>query len=450
MKVHMIGLGGIGMSGLACVLLEQGVRVSGSDCDVGPALRKIRAAGAQVYSGHRASHVNRPDAVVYSSAIGPENLELIAARNRGIPVLHRGQLLAGLAAGRRTIAVAGAHGKSTTSAMAAQLLVTAGWDPLLVLGAEVESFGGSARMGGGEYAVLEADESDGSFLWLEPFIGIITNLDDEHLDYFRNRAEIEKAYATFAGRVDPRGALIGCADNPSVRALLARASRRKIGYGLSKQASLRAADVRLEGNGSRYRCVRSGRTRGVIRLQVPGIHNVLNSLAVIAAAEALRLDFRVAQLALEEYRGAKRRFQVHGEERGVLVVEDYGHHPTEIRATLSTARGRKGRRVRCLFQPHRYSRTRYLLEQFASCFSEADEVVLLPIYAASEEPVAGATEEALYRKIRAAGQTNVKQCKEPREALDYLRKSSRPGDLLLFLGAGSVGGLAQGFLRTLK
>jgi UDP-N-acetylmuramate--alanine ligase len=450
MKVHMIGVGGIGMSGLARVLLEQGVSVSGSDCSDGPAFRKIRSTGARVRLAHASANVDHPDVVVYSSAITPENPELIAARNRGIPVLHRGQLLAELVAGRRTVAVAGAHGKSTTSAMAAQLLVRAGLDPMLLLGAEVESLGGSARMGRGAHAVVETDESDGSFLWLNSFIGIITNVDDEHLDYFRNRAEIKEAYAAFAERVRPDGTLIGCADDPSVRKLLVRTARSKIGYGLSRQAQIRAAEVHLEEAGSRYRCLRGDKTLGTVHLNVPGLHNVVNSLAAVAVGEALGLEFRLAQEALAEYRGAKRRFQIHGEERGVLVVEDYGHHPTEIRVTIEAARGWPGRKIRCLFQPHRYSRTRYLMDRFASAFAGADEVILLPIYAASEEPVEGATGDLLYRKFRAAGRKKVKQCDGPRQALDYLERSSKPGDTVLFLGAGSVGQLAGRFLKKLK
>ncbi|MDO8729818.1 MAG: UDP-N-acetylmuramate--L-alanine ligase, partial [Candidatus Omnitrophota bacterium] len=348
MKVHMIGVGGIGMSGLARILLEQGVQVSGSDCGGRQALRSIRSAGARVRSTHAAGNIDHPDVVVYSSAITPENPELIAARNRGIPVLHRGQLLAELVAGRRTVAVAGSHGKSTTSAMAAQLLVRAGWDPMLVLGAEVESLGGNARLGRGTSAVVEADESDGSFLWLNPFVGIITNLDDEHLDYFRNRSEIEEAYASFADRVQPEGTLIGCADDPSVRRLLARPGRQRIGYGLSEQAQIRAVEIHLEGAGSRYRCTRGGKTLGTVRLEVPGLHNVVNSLAVVALGEALGIPFRLTQEVLAEYRGAKRRLQIPGEEKGVMAVDDYAHHPTEIRATLRAARGWPGRRVRCL------------------------------------------------------------------------------------------------------
>lgn len=449
MKVHMIGLGGIGMSGLARILIEQGIQVSGSDSGDSAALRRMQAGDARVHAGHSASNLNGPDLVVYSSAITPANPELTAARNRGIPMMHRGQLLAELTAGRRTVAVAGAHGKSTTSAMAAQLLMAADWDPLLILGAEVESLGGNARMGKGTHAVVEADESDGSFLWLKPRVGIITNVDDEHLDYFRNREEIEEAYATFASRIEPGGTLIGCADDPSVRKLMAGAARRRIGYGISEHASIRAVGIHLEEAGSRYRCMKGKKLLGEIRLQVPGLHNVLNSLAVAATAQALGIKFKTVQSSLAEYRGARRRFQIHGEEKGVMVVEDYGHHPTEIKATLSAARGWKGRRIRCLFQPHRYSRTRHLMGRFAECFRDADDLLLLPVYAASEAKMKGDSEEALYKELRAAGQKRVKLCEDPLQALTHLKQTSKPGDMVLFLGAGSVGKLAQEFLKML-
>ena len=259
MKVHLIGVGGIGMSALAKLLLAEGAEVSGSDEAEGPVLRRIRALGGKVRAGHAAANLDHSDFVVYSSAISPRNPELVAARNRGIPVLHRGQALARLLARRRTIAVAGAHGKSTTSAMIGHLLVEAGQDPLLALGAEVDRLGGNARAGSGPYAVVEADESDGSFLWLEPEIGVITNVDEEHLDYFRSRWEIEEAYTAFAERVPAHGTLVGCVDDPFVSRLLRRSWRRRLGYGLSEQAELRVVDVRLREGGSRYRCLRAGR-----------------------------------------------------------------------------------------------------------------------------------------------------------------------------------------------
>ena len=448
MKVHLVGMGGIGMSAVAQLFMARGARVSGSDSADSALLRKVRARGAKIFVGHSAANVDHPDLVVYSSAVPPQNPELVQARNRGIPVLHRGQVLAELVASRRTIAVAGAHGKSTTSALTAQLLVAAGLDPTVVLGAEVEALGGNARLGEGPYAVVEADESDGSFLWLQPYIAIITNLDDEHLDYFRNRFEIRQAYRSFAERTVPQGAVVGCADDPSVCRVLRASGRKQLTYGLTPRAEIRAEQVELKGRESRYRCTRGGRTLGQVALRVPGIHNVVNSLAAVAVAQLLGLEFGTLAAALAEYRGAKRRFQVHGEPRRVMVVEDYAHHPTEVAATLRAARGWPGRRIRCVFQPHRYTRTRYLMGRFGSAFADADEVILLPVYSASEQPIEGATAERLREAICSGGRKKV-SVRSPEDALALLTESARPGDMILFLGAGSVGGLASRLAKAL-
>lgn len=447
-KVHLIGMGGIGMSALAQLLLARGVRVAGSDIRESPMLEKIRRMGAVARVGHRAAHLDHPDLVVYSSAIPPANPELVAARNRGIPVLPRGRFLARLVVGRRTIAVAGSHGKSTTAALIAQLLVQAGRDPLVALGAEVDLLGGNVRAGVGPDAVVEADESDNSFLWLQPAIAVVTNIDEEHLDYFRNRWEVEEAYAAFAQRVASNGALIACGDDPGARRLLRLAGCHRVSYGLSAEADLRAAEVQCKAGGSRYRCVRGGRTVGRVRLNVPGLHNVVNSLVVVAAAELLGIDLQQTFRSLESYRGAQRRFQIHGEKQGVMVVEDYGHHPAEISATLAAARAWKGKRVRCVFQPHRYSRTRHLLNRFGPSFAAADELILLPVYAASEDPLEGATSETLAAVIRKSVRKKV-LLKTPDQALDYLRSTGTAGDLVLFLGAGSVGKMAGEFLGSL-
>lgn len=448
MKVHLVGVGGIGMSAVAQLLLARGDRVSGSDTADSALLRRIRARGAKVFLGHRAAHLDHPDLVVYSSAIPPQNPELVQARNQGIPVLHRGQILAELVACRRTIAVAGAHGKSTTSALTAQVLTAAGLDPTVLLGAEVQALGGNVRLGGGPCAVVEADESDGSFLWLRPHIAVITNLDDEHLDYFRNRFEMRQAYLSFAERVSPQGAVVGCADDPAVCRVLRAAGRKRLTYGLTPGAEIRAEQVELRGPDSRYRCTRGGRTLGQVALQVPGLHNVVNSLGAVAAAQLLGLEFRTVASALAEYRGAKRRFQIHGEVRGVLVVEDYAHHPTEVAATLRAARGWPGRRIRCVFQPHRYTRTRYLMDRFGPAFADADEVILLPVYPASERPIEGATAGAMLRAIRGRGRKRT-SVRSPEEALACLKESARAGDMVLFLGAGSVGMLASRLAKAL-
>lgn len=449
MKAHFVGMGGIGMSAVAQLLLARGAQVTGSDTADNPLLARIRRRGGKVFIGHRASHIGRPDFVVYSSSITPANPELVQARNQGIPVVHRGRLLAELTAPYRTVAVAGAHGKSTTTALIAQTLAADGLDPLVALGAEVEALGGNARPGKGPYAVVEADESDGSFLWLKPHIAVITNIDDEHLDYFRSRFEIRDAYVSFASRVTPQGAVVGCADDAGVLQALRASGRRRLTYGLSEKAAVRAEQVELRGGESRYRCTREGRTLGRVTLRVPGLHNVVNSLAAVAAAQILGIGFDTAAAVLAEYRGAKRRFQVHGDARGVLVVEDYAHHPTEIAATLRAARGWPGRRIRCVFQPHRYTRTRYLMDRFAEAFTDADEVILLPVYAASEDPLEGATAEAMLRMVRGPSGRKKVSVRGPEEALELLRRSSRSGDTVLFLGAGNVGALAPRLAESL-
>ncbi|MBI3317983.1 MAG: UDP-N-acetylmuramate--L-alanine ligase [Candidatus Omnitrophica bacterium] len=449
MRVHLTGIGGMGMSGIAQILLARGVKVSGSDIQENTLTRRLRKLGARVWIGHRASQVEGAQQVVYSSSIAPSNPELIRARNRGISVLHRGQALALLTAGHRTIAVTGSHGKSTTAALASQLLVRAGRDPLVLLGAEVEALGGNVRAGRGPEAVVEADESDGSFLWLSPACAVVTNIDEEHLDYFRNRREIEKAYAAFIGRANRSGVAIGCGDDPGVFKLLRDASCRRLTYGLRRGLDFSAEEIRLEAGGSRYRCLRSGKELGILRLQIPGIHNLLNSLAAVALAEALGIGFSLTRSALESYRGAKRRFQIQAEVEGILVVEDYAHHPSEIRSTLQAARSWENRRIRCVFQPHRYSRTRHLLHRFAESFSLADELILLPIYAASEDPVEGVTSASLMKEIRSSGKVKV-SLRSPEEALERIRADSKPGDMVLFMGAGSVGGLAPRLVRALR
>ncbi len=449
MRTHLMGMGGIGMSGIAQILLARGERVSGCDIHENSLLQQLGAQGAQVRLDHAASHLTQAGRLVYSSSILPENLELVEARNRGLKVLHRGQMVGELLAGRSTIAVTGSHGKSTTSALAAQLLLQAGKDPVVLLGAEVESLGGNAREGKGSFAVVEADESDGSLLWLAPEAAILTNIDDEHLDYFRNRGEILELYAAFAERVLPQGSLIGCWDDPGVRQIFQAVKRRKITYGLSPEAQFRAVSVETTAGGSRYTCLRSGKSMGTIQLQIPGLHNVVNSLSILALAQALKIDFAVARQTLAAYQGAKRRFQIHGEIDGVMIVEDYGHHPTEIASTLAAARSWAGRRIRCVFQPHRYTRTRYLLDRFAQSLAQADCLYLLPIYAASEAPVDGVTSGRLREAVERTSRCPV-SLGSPEEILQQLTKDSQPGDLVLFLGAGSVGTLSGRWIQILK
>lgn len=449
MRVHLVGMGGIGMSAIAQVLLAEGNKVSGSDVSESPLLKEIQRQGGKVYLGHKASHVRGADAVVYSSSIAPQNPELIEARNSRIPVLHRGQMLARILRNKRVIAVTGAHGKSTTACLAAELLIQARFDPTVVLGAELESLGSNARTGSGRYAVVEADESDASFLWLSPQVVILTNIDHEHLDYFRNPAEILENYTAFAKRIPPGGVFIGCADDPKVVGIGSAGRRKRLTYGLGNQSDVRAEETVLTPGGSRCQAILHGRPLGTVTLKIPGIHNLVNSLSILALGQALKIDFSVTQEVLKNFSGVKRRFQIQGTVSGILVVEDYGHHPAEIAATLKAARSFPGKRIRCVFQPHRYSRTQYLLRQFVSALSLADDLVLLPIYAASEDPIAGVESDLIVKALRAKGKRQVRLA-SGEETLRYLSKEARSGDLVLFLGAGSVGSLAGRLLERLK
>lgn len=442
--IHLIGVGGIGMSGLARLLAARGWPVSGSDVQDGPLLKSLRRAGVRIRIGHRAQGIRGAGTVVYSSSIAPANPELMAAFDQGLTVLHRGQMAAALARGRRLIAVTGAHGKSTTSAMIADLLFRVGWDPMVLLGAELLVIGGNARMGRGRWAVFEADESDNSLLWLKPSVGLVTNIDDEHLDYFRNREEILRMARGFAGRVAPAGTLIGCSDDAQVAQLLGSVSRRTLSYGFNPGAAVRAEGVELGPEGSRYRCWINGRERGEVLLKVIGRHNVLNSLGAIAAAEAIGLDFDRARAGLAQYAGIRRRFQLLGVVGGAMVFEDYGHHPAEVEATLGMARLWPDRRVICVFQPHRYSRTQHLMDRFGASFRQADQVILLPIYAASEAPVEGIGPQQLCARIVSAG--TPARILTAEQILARLGKELLPNDLVLFMGAGSVGALAHRFV----
>lgn len=437
------------MSGLAQLSIAQGHCVSGSDSADSRMLDRIRSLGGAVFIGHEAARAKGADCVVYSSSIAPDNPELLWARNNGIPVLHRSEILNRLVRGRRVAAVAGAHGKSTTTALLSQLFTAAGMDPTVLLGAELESLGGNVRSGKGGYAVVEADESDASFLRLSPWAAVITNIDDEHMDYYRNPGEILEAYDLFAERIRPDGFLVACWDDPGVRRLFGFGPRRLVTYGFSRGARVRAEDVELGPGWSRYTCFLDGKKLGSVELRVPGEHNVLNTLSVIGLAQEIGLNFRMIRTVLGEFRGTKRRFQLQGEVGGVLVVEDYAHHPAEIETTLKAARQWQGRRIRVVFQPHRYSRTRYLLDRFAACFHLADELTLLPIYSASEDPIEGVTSRALLESVRLSNEMPVK-LESPEEVLKRLSEEASPGDMILFLGAGSVGTLSGRLVEALN
>jgi len=436
--VHLIGIGGAGMSGLARILLELGWRVSGSDLKLSPVTDRLVSLGATVFRGHAAEHVGSCDLVVVSSAIKPDNPELAAARARGIPVRHRGEMLAELMRLRKGIAVAGAHGKTTTTAMLALVLTANGYDPTVLVGGEVPALGGNARLGRGEYMVAEADESDGSFLLLNPHVAVVTNIENDHLDYYQNLANIVEAFGRFVQGVNPDGAVVLCADDANVRKILPGIRARTVTFGLvTCDADYTLREWSLNGAGATGEVFYRGRSLGTVRLSVPGRHNLANALAVIAVGRLLGLELPAMAGPLADFRGAGRRFQLLGEVRGVRVVDDYAHHPTEIRATLAAARTTGCSRIICAFQPHRYTRTRLLAEEFGPAFSDADVVVISDVYGAGEPPIEGVTGELIAGSVRRF-KPNVVYLPRLEDVSSYLAGIAQPGDLIITMGAGNI------------
>jgi UDP-N-acetylmuramate--alanine ligase len=453
-RFHFVGIGGIGMSGIAELLVKLGFDVSGSDLRRSELTDRLAALGVRVAVGHAPAHVAGADAVVVSSAVAADNPEVVAARAAGIPVVPRGEMLAELMRLRRGIAVAGAHGKTTTTSMIALMLERAGLDPTAVIGARLGVFGSNARLGAGPYLVAEADESDRSFLKLSPVIAVLTNVDREHLEAYGSFERLEAAFVEFADRVPFYGAVVACADDPPLAALLPRMSRRVVRYGLEREAEVIASDVALEPFGSRARVWRRGAgggraALGELRLRVPGRHNVANALAAVTVGLELDIPFPTMAGALAEFAGAERRFQRIGEAAGVLVVDDYGHHPTEITAVLAAAR-MTGRRIVVVFQPHRYTRTLQLLGDFGPALAGADEIVLTDIYSAGERPLPGATLEAMAEAVRAAARGPVHVVERLDEIPAVVARVARPGDLVITLGAGSIGTVGPRILAALE
>ncbi len=440
-QIHFVGIGGIGMSGIAELLLNLGYRITGSDLNRSDITRHLESLGAVIHQGHAAQWVDGADVVVTSSAIPADNPEVAAAMAGHVPVIQRAEMLAELMRLKKYgIAVAGSHGKTSTTSMVAAVLAEAGMDPTVVVGGKVDSLGGNnARLGEGEFLVAEADESDGSFLKLSPVIEVVTNIDREHLDYYRDLDHIKEMFLQFIDRLPFYGVAILCFDDANIAQLLPRIRRRILTYGLTEQADLQAVRVTSGSGGSRF-TVRSGDGElGQIRLNRPGRHIIYNSLAAVAVGLELEIDFPVIARALEGFGGVQRRLQVRGEKDGVLVVDDYGHHPTEIRVTLEAIReGWPDRRLVVAFQPHRYTRTRALFDEFAIAFHRADVLVLTEIYAASEEPIEGVNSQALLEAIRQHGQRRVSLVPALEELPGELLAILRRGDLLLTLGAGNI------------
>jgi len=448
--IHFVGIGGVGMSGIAEILVNLGYAVSGSDQKRTETIERLERLGAKVFIGHEAANVEGAQVVVYSSAVARENVEVTAARQRQIPVIPRAEMLAELMRLKYGIAVAGTHGKTTTTSMVGAVLAEGRLDPTIVVGGRVLSLGTNARLGQGEHLVAEADESDGSFLKLTPTIAVVTTVDAEHLDHYGTLEAVRDAFVAFLNKVPFYGAAIVCLDEPNVQLLLPRVEKRVITYGLESSADLVARRVRLEGLTSRFEVVYHGHPLGECTLRVPGRHNVANALAAIAVGLDVEVPFVSIQKALAAFAGVQRRFQLRGNVAGVTVVDDYGHHPAEIRATLAAAKAGFDGRVVAVFQPHRFTRTFHLRDEFATAFNQADVLVLMDIYAAGETPIEGVSAADLAERIRAHGHRNVTYLGGDRaQLLDHLCDITRPGDLVLTLGAGDVGQLGPALLARL-
>ncbi|XXF76454.1 UDP-N-acetylmuramate--L-alanine ligase [Myxococcaceae bacterium GXIMD 01537] len=436
--VHFVGIGGIGMSGIAEVLLNLGYKVSGSDLKASDITRRLEKLGATLFEGHKAGNLVHADVVVISSAVRKDNPEVVAARQRKIPVIPRAEMLAELMRLKYAVAVAGSHGKTTTTSMVATVLTAAGLDPTAVVGGKVNVLDSNAKLGKSELMVVEADESDGSFLKLHPSIAIVTNIDPEHMDHYGTLEVLQSAFVEFCNRVPFYGLNVLCLDHPNVQALLPRIEKRFVTYGSSHTADYRLEGVRLEGFTTRFEAFRRDEPLGEFRVRMVGAHNALNALAVIAVAEEMDIPLDTVRTALAEFAGVQRRFTVRGEARGITVVDDYGHHPTEVMATLAGARRAFGRRVVVAFQPHRYTRTHDLMKEFATSFNDADVVFVTSVYAAGEEPIPGATGDALAEAIRAHGHRDVTFVEKRQGLPEALAQRLQEGDIVLTLGAGDI------------
>ena len=463
-RIHFVGIGGIGMSGIAELLVNLGYAVSGSDARLSPTTDRLSQLGVRVHTGHDALHVGNADVVVVSSAIGEDNAEVAEARRRRIAVIPRAEMLAELMRLRYGIAIAGTHGKTTTTSMVALMLERAGLDPTAVIGGRLSAFGSNARLGRGDYMVAEADESDRSFLKLSPSIAVITNIDREHMESYGSWENLQQAFVDFANEVPFYGAVVACLDDRPLRELLPKIVRRVITYGFAEAGAahmpqttelphIEARDAVFEAFSSH--CLVMQRKNGVINelgrleLNVPGRHNLLNALAAVAVGLETGVPFPRIASALEEFRGAERRFDRRGEAAGVMVVDDYGHHPTEIAAVIDAARG-VDRRILVVFQPHRFTRTRDLMEEFGHALAAADEVVLTDIYSAGEAPIAGITIERLAQTVRATATCPVHLIRTVDELPEAVADLAKEGDLVITLGAGSIGGVGDRILDVIR
>jgi UDP-N-acetylmuramate--alanine ligase len=453
-RIHFVGIGGIGMSGIAEVLLNLGYRISGSDLRNSAVTQRLATLGATVFEGHAAANIHGADVVVTSSAIAVENPEVSEARRLHVPVIQRAEMLAELMRLKYGIAIAGMHGKTTTTSMVASVLAAGGLDPTVVVGGRVDAMGSNARLGKSQYLVAEADESDRSFLKLSPILSVVTNIDREHMDCYRDMRDVRRTFLEFMERVPFYGVVVGCNDDPVLRRLLPRVHRRVTTYGTCTGSDflIQPGSVSAGGKHSpivRFQVAYKEKTLGEFTLHVPGAHNVLNATAAIAVGTALDIPVNQIRSGLDSFRGVDRRFQLKGNAAGVGVIDDYGHHPTEIRATLAAARQCGFRRVHVIFQPHRFSRTRDLMDEFATAFTDADTLCLLDIYPASEKPIDGITAQALASRIIKAGKPVVEYAPSFSDAVASVAAQAQAGDMVLTLGAGSVSQLGPMILQKL-
>jgi UDP-N-acetylmuramate--alanine ligase len=449
-RIHFVGIGGIGMSGIAEVLLNLGYHISGSDLKETEVTRRLQTLGCDISYGHRKENLKEADVVVVSSAIRQGNPEVEVAEQRLIPVIPRAEMLAELMRMKVAIAIAGTHGKTTTTSLIATVLAAGGLDPTVVIGGRLNSIGSSARLGQGEFLVAEADESDGSFLRLMPTIAVVTNIDPEHLDFYKGIEEIKETFLGFLNKIPFFGLAVLCLDHPNIQSLIPRLKKRFATYGLTTQADFQAKEIVFEGLSTSFDVIHQRREIGRLKLRMPGLHNVYNALATLATAFELDIPFQVVQETLRDFSGIQRRFQIRGEKKGILIVDDYGHHPVEVMATLRAARRGWNRRIITVFQPHRYTRTQALFQEFLTAFNDADVLILTEIYPAGEDRIEGVEASALFEGIREYGHKNVTYLADKKEIVDHLLRVIVPGDLVITLGAGDIWQVAEELVKRLE
>ncbi|MFH1624246.1 MAG: UDP-N-acetylmuramate--L-alanine ligase [Pseudomonadota bacterium] len=449
-RIHFVGIGGIGMSGIAEVLLNLGYSISGSDIQETEITRRLSRLGGIVNYGHSKDNLKDVDVVVVSSAVRPDNPEVMEANERLIPVIPRAEMLAELMRMKYGIAVSGTHGKTTTTSMIATILAHGGMDPTVIIGGRLNSIGTNAKLGEGEFLVAEADESDGSFLKLSPTIAVVTNIDQEHMDHYRDMAEVKKAYLDFINKIPFYGLAVVCLDHKNIQSLIPKIRKRCATYGLTSQADIQARKITFMEAKTTFEVLHRGEVLGPVRLQMPGIHNVYNSLATIATALELDVGFKSIQEGFDQFSGIQRRFQIKGEYNGVLIVDDYGHHPVEIQATLSAAKTSWGSRVVAVFQPHRYTRTKDLYEDFLVAFYQADVLIITDIYPAGEDPIPGVDAKALFDGIKKHGHKNVSFIPDRERIVPCLMEVLERGDIVITLGAGDIYRVGDELIKELK